>query len=141
MLRYAIVICFLDYSLRYYAFCLRMMNFILWIALRESAIRLVMTKNFYLDSRESKRGSILDKKSGLQSCEQGHRTNCPLPKSQMAYLPDLSLKDKYTNYLNCPLISLTHFSMRVGVKSLWLSSSMASPKNSPPLTPFDSLKS
>ena len=52
----------------------------------------------FLDSSESKRGSILDEKSGLRSYEQGNRTDSSLTK-RIASLPDLSLKD------NAPIIA------------------------------------
>ena len=44
-------------------------------------------------SKNITRGSILDEKSGLRSCEQGNKTNSLLTKRTTS-LPDLSLKDK-----------------------------------------------
>ena len=44
-------------------------------------------------SKNITRGSILDEKSGLRSCEKGNKTNSLLTKRTTS-LPDLSLKDK-----------------------------------------------
>ena len=56
------------------------------------------TKNAEFSTKKDLRGSIVDEKSGLRSCEQGNKTDSLLTK-QTTSLPDLSPQDNAQNAL------------------------------------------